>query len=101
MTIRYHLKQYLTSHPELIKKLIDSFFVDDIVTGASTEEEAFQLYIDSKKILKDGAFNLRKFRTNSQSLQMGINAAENQSRYQQSQLGRNICRCDVVEAAQL
>ena len=52
--------QYLTSHLELVKKLIDSFYVDDIATGASTEEEAFQLYIDLK-ILKDGAFNFNQF----------------------------------------
>ena len=55
-TIRYHLEQYRKSHPEL---LIDSFYVDNVVTGASTEEEAFQLYTDAKKILRDGAFNLR------------------------------------------
>ena len=77
-TIRYHLEQYRNSHPELIERLIDSFYVDDVVTGASTEEEALQLYTDSKEILKDGAFNLRKFRTNSQSLQLKINAAANQ-----------------------
>ena len=53
------------SHPELIEKLIDSFYVNDVVTGASTEGEAFQLFTDAKKILRDGAFNLRKFRTNS------------------------------------
>ena len=77
-TIRYHLEQYLSSHPELVKKLIESFYVDDVVTGASTKEEAFQLYSESKNILMDGAFNLRKFRTNSPSLQLEINAAENQ-----------------------
>lgn len=78
-TIRYHLEQYLSSHPDLIKKLIDSFYVDDVVTGASTEEATFKVYTDSKKILKDGAFNLRKFRTNSQSLQHRIDTIENQS----------------------
>ena len=67
-TIRYHLEQYLSSHPELIKKPIESFYVNDVVTGASTKEEAFQLYSESKKILRVGAFNLRKFCTNSPSL---------------------------------
>lgn len=47
--------------------------------GTSTEEEAFQLYTDLKMILKDGAFNLRKFRTNSQSLLQRITDAEGQS----------------------
>ena len=51
-TIRYHLERYRDSHPELIKRLVDSFYVDDVVTGAPTEDEAFQLYTDSKKILK-------------------------------------------------
>ena len=78
-TIRYHLEQYRNSHPDLIERLIDSFYVDDVVTGASTEEETFQLYTDAKKILRDGAFNLRKFRTNSLSLQLKINATEAQS----------------------
>ena len=77
-TIRHHLLQYQSSHPELIKKLIESFYVDDVVTGAPTEEEAFQLYTYSKSILKDGAFNLRKFRTNSPSLQMKIDSKGNQ-----------------------
>ena len=57
-TIRYHLEQYKDSSPDLIKKLIESFYVDDVVTGASTEEEAFKLYSESKKILKNGGFNL-------------------------------------------
>ena len=76
-TIRHHLLQYQDTHPELVKKLIESFYVDDVVTGASTEEEAFQLYTESKSILKDGAFNLRKFRTNSPSLQQKIDSTDN------------------------
>ena len=75
-TIRHHLEGYCESYPELVERLIDSFYVDDVVTGASNEEEAFQLYINSRKILKDGAFNLRKFQTNSRPLQLKINAAE-------------------------
>ena len=84
-TIRHHLQQYMSSHPELVKKLIESFYVDDVVTGASTEEEAFQLYTESKSILKDGAFNLRKFRTNSPSLQLRIDSADNLSSNSQSE----------------
>ena len=77
-TIRYHLEQHRDSHPDLIKKLIESFYVDDVVTGASDEEEVMQLYSEAKRILKDGAFNLRKFRTNSSALQHEIDTTENQ-----------------------
>lgn len=79
-TIRHHLQQHLNSHPELLQKLTDSFYVDDVITGAPTEEEAFHLYSESKRVLKHGAFNLRKFRTNSVRLQQRIEAAEGRSR---------------------
>lgn len=58
-------------------KLIESFYVDDVVSGASDEEEAFKLYTNSKRILKKAAFNLQKFKTNSQSLQQRIDTVEN------------------------
>ena len=75
-TIKYHLEQYLDSHPDLIQRLLQSTYVDVIITGASSEDEAFNLYTQSKEILRRGGFNLRKFLTNSQQLQMRINQAE-------------------------
>lgn len=38
---------------------------DDVVSGAEDEEQAESLFLESKKILEEGAFNLRKFVTNS------------------------------------
>jgi hypothetical protein len=54
-------------------------YVDDMVGGASTEEEAFQLYTESKKILSQGGFHLRKFVTNSSTLHKRIQGNENLS----------------------
>jgi len=53
--------------------------VYNIITGAATEEEAFLVYCESKKILKIDAFNLRKFHTKLSSLQSRIDVAERQS----------------------
>ena len=75
-TIHHHLAQYSTTHPDLIDKLLKSFYVDNLITGANDEERAFQLYLMSKKLLKNGGFNLRKFCTNSVMLQTRIDAAE-------------------------
>ena len=75
-TLQHHLNQYLNSHSELVKKLTKSLYVDDIVGGAQSEEEAYQLYLTSKKIVKQGGFNIRKFTTNSSSLQQRIHSAE-------------------------
>ena len=74
--VKYHLEPYLDSHPDLIHSLLHSTYVDDIITGASSEDEAFDLYTQSKEILHCGGFNLRKFLTNSRQLQLRIDQAE-------------------------
>jgi hypothetical protein len=60
-TIRHHLEYYRKSHPDLIQLLLDSFYVDDLTTGANSDDEAYSVYAKSKQILKDGGFNLRKY----------------------------------------
>ena len=44
--------------------ILQSLCVDDLVCGASDEESAYELFVTSKKILRSGSFNLRKFTTN-------------------------------------
>lgn len=76
-TIRHHLKRYMTTHPELVKRISESIYVDDVVSGADTEEEAFAMYQESKAMLRAGGFNLRKFNTNSSGLRELILQEEN------------------------
>lgn len=68
-TIKYHLEQYLDTRPHLVESLLRSTYVDDIITGANSDDEAFDLYTQSKEIFRSGGFNLRKFSTNSRELQ--------------------------------
>ena len=68
-TVRHHLEQYKDTYPELVEKLIKATYVDDIVTGANSEEAAYQLFNQAKEILREGGFNLRKFNSNSTLLQ--------------------------------
>jgi len=64
-TVRYHLGRFLDTHEDTVKRLLESTYVDDVVSGADSEDEAFQLYAESKSIFRQGGFNLRKFLTNS------------------------------------
>ena len=80
VTLQHHLSQYRNSHLGLVEKLTNSMYVDDVISGAQSEEEAYQLYSTSKNILKQGGFNLRKFTTNSSSLQQRINIAKETDR---------------------
>ena len=75
-TIKHHVERFASSHPRLVKELLQSIYVDDVVFGAVDEESAYELYRDSKEMLKSGSFNLRKFSTNSPTLQEKIDKAE-------------------------
>ena len=83
-TLQHHLSKYAASHPETVKKLTISLYVDDVVTGAKDTEEAYQLYLESKSVLKEGGFNLRKFMTNDDLLQQKIKEREEHSCERQS-----------------
>ena len=54
--------------------------MDDVVSGADHEDEAYTLYTASKEILSHALFNLRKFVTNSPTLQNRNNKQEIRSR---------------------
>ena len=68
----------MSSHPDIISSLLESIYVDDIVAGAETEEKTFEFYQLSKKSFQEASFNLRKFCTNSMSLQHKIDRIERQ-----------------------
>jgi len=51
-----------------VDELLRSFYVDDLVSGASTNEQAYELYKRSKDILSEGEFTLRKWSSNSTEL---------------------------------
>ena len=74
--IRHLLGKYCLSHPELVRNLSQSTYIDDIVYRANDEDSAHKLYVQSKDILQTGGFNLRKFITNSSQLQTRINKNE-------------------------
>ena len=57
-------------------RLEQALYVDDVTYGADSVEEAFLLYTKSKRWLKEGGFNLRKFVTSSSVLQRKIDFQE-------------------------
>ena len=75
-TIRAHLEKYLESNETIVHKLLDSTYVDDIISGGLSEDEVLDLYSQAKLIFREGGFNLRKFQTNSSLVQARIDASE-------------------------
>ena len=75
-TIRFHLEKHVDTNKAVVTRLLHSTYVDDIISGANTEEEAFNLYVGAKAIFQKEGFNLRKFLTNSHHLQNRNNQRE-------------------------
>jgi len=74
--IQHHLNKYNNEHPELVKQISGELYVDDLVTGTDSVDEAFQVYLKSKQLMKKGGLNLRKWSTNPQQLSHMINQVE-------------------------
>eukprot|EP00794_Sanderia_malayensis_P016989 gene16989-18701_t len=64
------------AHPEITDKLLNALYVDDVTTGDYEEEKCMKIYSVSRKMMTDGGFNLRKWRTNSKELQEKIETEE-------------------------
>ncbi|XP_064464869.1 uncharacterized protein LOC135376198 [Ornithodoros turicata] len=64
-TIRYHLENVEEHLQETAAHLANSFYVDDLLTGASSEDEAEQLYKDANTVMRAAGMELRKWASNS------------------------------------
>lgn len=56
------------SHPLGAKVVLRDFYVDDLVIGASTLNEALKIKFQTITLLQDGGFELRKWFSNSLAL---------------------------------
>ena len=54
----------------------EGFYVDDLVSGENTTEEAFNLYNKAKLRMESGNFRLRKWKTNDTALRQKISDTE-------------------------
>ena len=67
-TIQHHFDKYSSSHPDLVAKLLHSFYVDDLVCGDNDDDHVYAHHLFVKDIFSHASFNLRKFVTNSHVL---------------------------------
>ena len=64
----HHIRKYELKDPTFVRALIESLYVDDMISGDNEVKSAFELYMKSKLCLAEGGFNLRKWRSSSQKL---------------------------------
>ena len=76
VTILKHLEQYELNRSELVEKIKDSLYVDDLTSGEVDVGSAFRLYQQAKAVMAEGSFNLRKWKSNSEELMKLIRVNE-------------------------
>ena len=74
--ISHHLNKYKETIPELVNKMQESLYVDDLVSGTSTVEEAISFYSEAKGVMSAAGMNLRKWKSNSEKLLDHIKESE-------------------------
>ena len=74
--MRHHLDKYRLADPALISLVRNSLYVDDLVTGADTVDEAFNIYKGARRLMVEAGMNLRKWSSNSPELMKLIQADE-------------------------
>ena len=75
-TIRAQLLKYKDKFPGTVVRLLNSFYMDDLVTSLHSLEEARMLKAEAEIIFQDAKLNLHKWRTNSQELRKSFNEKE-------------------------
>ena len=64
-TINRHLEKYRNQIPEVIEKIENTLYVDDLSTGADKPKSLVELYETAKSIFAEANMNLRKRRSNN------------------------------------
>ena len=77
-TLRHHILKYLQTDPKFVQRVLESFYVDDLVGGESTAKKALELYDNCKTRMASGGFRLRKWLTNSDEVSREIDCQEKQ-----------------------
>ncbi|XP_053380514.1 uncharacterized protein LOC128548907 [Mercenaria mercenaria] len=76
-TIESHLESYNNS---IANKIKDDIYVDNVITGTDTWQEALDLYSVSKRIFSEASMNLREWASNSSDLLESI-ASEDKAKH--------------------
>uniref|UniRef100_A0A1X7UDI3 Reverse transcriptase domain-containing protein n=1 Tax=Amphimedon queenslandica TaxID=400682 RepID=A0A1X7UDI3_AMPQE len=70
-TMRYHIESYKEERPNVVERLLQSVYVDDVVCGTESVESSVEMFEKFRAMLSTGGFNLKKFVTSGQSVAGG------------------------------
>ena len=68
-TLKTHFERYKSMYLELIRKIRDDMYVDDLVTGGESLQEIEKTKSDSIELFEKGGFKLHKWHSNEPNLE--------------------------------
>ena len=71
-TIRHPLNRFVSTDPCFVRKILEGFHVDDLVSGGNTSKNAFELYSKALSRMASGGFRFRKWKRNDPTLRQKI-----------------------------
>ena len=86
--IDMHLSSWEDQEPDIVAKLQRELYVDDLVSGSTTNPEVHEFKEKVTKIFQDGCFKLQKWHSNDRDLESEYQK-EDDSTYAKSQLGNS------------
>ena len=75
-TLRHHLARYSSVHPDIVKRVVRSLYVDDLLSGGTNAKSTSAFYLTAKAIFNSGAFRMHKFVTNDNELKRLVAKSE-------------------------
>ena len=91
--IQQHLETLVSHYPESVSEIRKSMYVDDLMSGAHTMEEAKELKCDAMKIFDDAKFKLHKWHSNVNKLES--DSVESEPTFAKQQLEGNLTTADT------
>ena len=83
-----HLSTWEDREPDIVAKLRRELYVDDLVSGSTTNPEVREFKEKVTKMFRDGCFDLHKWHSNDRDLESD-NQQEDDSTYAKNQLGNS------------
>ena len=86
--LEYHLQSWEDRKPDAVAEIKKSLYVDDLISGSTTIEEAKQLRDGAIEIFEDAKFTLHKWNSNEDEVQPNQGEVQSDdSTYAKQQLG--------------
>ena len=89
--IEFHLDTWEEHEPQVVAELRKSIYVDDLLSGGATEQEASELKAKAIEIFNDATFTLHKWQSNEPQLEeRPVMLPEKEKTFAKQQLGESL-----------